>query len=383
MTTAIRPESNAADPPAGRDTGMDRQADLESLRSEARRKILESKQAIPFARLFNGLGRPFRPNSLGYLLSNIILLNVILLGPAALMALAIGEFERIDRLIVPGVMAIEVLIAGAIVAHLVIQFMLDDLAGQVVGQIDNADDLAKLPLWLQQSWSTRSVTSFVAIVCPLSVALFVAGFSAPIRQFAGLGFTLASVLAALLAGLLYYAAAWAFRVVASLKAYRYDMNAMLPADSQILSDIADMVTRSIFILAAYFGVVTLLFGSGIVEPELRNVLAFPILAIGWLFIAAQFLLTRATLGAITNRAKWSTLNKIRARVNSLEATGDLSEKDTAERLLRLTGIHREVMASKTNTLDLKTFATLTSQLMLPLLGLLLGNLDKILALLRR
>ena len=268
-------------------------------------------------------------------------------------------------------------------AHIVIQFMFDDLANQVVGQINNAEDLSKLSLWLKQSWSTRSVASFVAIVCPISVALFVAGFSAPIRQFAGVGFTFASVLAALLAGVLYYAAVWAFRVVASLKDYHYEMNAIAPADSQILSDVSDMVTRSIFILAAYFGSVTLVFGSSLVEPELRNVLAFPILVIGWAFIAAQFLLTRATLGAITNRAKWATLNKIRARVNALEATGDLSEKDTAERLLRLAGIHKEVMASKTNTLDLKTFATLTSQLMLPLLGLVLANLDKILALLRR
>lgn len=160
--------------------------------------------------------------------------------------------------------------------------------------------------------------------------------------------------------MLYYAAVWAFRVVASLKDYHYEMNAIAPADSQILSDVSDMVTRSIFILAAYFGSVTLVFGSSLVSPELRNVLAFPILVIGWAFIAAQFLLTRATLGAITNRAKWATLNKIRARVNALEAT--VSEKDTAERLLRLAGIHKEVMASKTNTLDLKTFATLTSQL---------------------
>ena len=382
MTTAIHPESIGTDSPAGRETANEPLADLESHRSEARRRILDLKSGTPFARLFNGLGRA-KPGSPGYWLSNVVLLNLILLGPAALIALATQESERINRLIVPGVMAIEVLIAGAIVAHIVIQFMFDDLANQVVGQINNAEDLSKLSLWLKQSWSTRSVASFVAIVCPISVALFVAGFSAPIRQFAGVGFTFASVLAALLAGVLYYAAVWAFRVVASLKDYHYEMNAIAPADSQILSDVSDMVTRSIFILAAYFGSVTLVFGSSLVEPELRNVLAFPILVIGWAFIAAQFLLTRATLGAITNRAKWATLNKIRARVNALEATGDLSEKDTAERLLRLAGIHKEVMASKTNTLDLKTFATLTSQLMLPLLGLVLANLDKILALLRR
>jgi len=59
----------------------------------------------------------------------------------------------------------------------------------------------------------------------------------------------------------------------------------------------------------------------------------------------------------------------------------LSDKETAERLLRLADIHRQIMASKTNTFDLKSLSNLFSQLMLPLLGLLLGNLDKISALL--
>jgi len=49
----------------------------------------------------------------------------------------------------------------------------------------------------------------------------------------------------------------------------------------------------------------------------------------------------------------------------------------------LADIHKQIMASKTNTLDLKSVSTLFSQLMLPLLGLLLGNLDKVLKLLQK
>ena len=134
-------------------------------------------------------------------------------------------------------------------------------------------------------------------------------------------------------------------------------------------------------LAAYEATITLVNTSSLVDQQARVIFSLPFIGIGWTVIITQFLLTRSTLGAITNRAKWVTLNRIRTNINALEATGDLSDKDTAERLFRLADIHKQIMASKTNTLDLKSVSTLISQLMLPLLGLLLGNLDKLLKLL--
>ena len=91
---------------------------------------------------------------------------------------------------------------------------------------------------------------------------------------------------------------------------------------------------------------------------------------------AQFVVTRATIGKIVNREKWKTLNKIQARINAVETTGDLSEKETAERLLRLVDMHGRIMASRANPSDWKSVSAFISQLMLPLLGLLLGYLDK-------
>ena len=61
---------------------------------------------------------------------------------------------------------------------------------------------------------------------------------------------------------------------------------------------------------------------------------------------------------------------------------DLSEKESAEKLLRLTEIYERIAISKSNRFDLKSLSTFVSQLMLPLLGLLLGNLEKVSALLR-
>ena len=103
----------------------------------------------------------------------------------------------------------------------------------------------------------------------------------------------------------------------------------------------------------------------------------------WIIILTQFFLIQSTRGKIVKNAKWKTLNKIQAKINAVEATGDLSDKETAERLLRLADIHRQIRASRTNTFDFRSLSTLFSQLMLPLLGLLLGNLDSVLALLKK
>lgn len=122
--------------------------------------------------------------------------------------------------------------------------------------------------------------------------------------------------------------------------------------------------------------------SRLVEEGSRNILGWPFLFATWIVIIFQFLLTRSTMKAITNRTKWKTLNHLRDQINVIESTGDLTDKDTAERLFRLADIHKQVMASKTSTLDFKSVSTLFSQLMLPLLGLLLGNMDKVLGLFR-
>jgi hypothetical protein len=160
------------------------------------------------------------------------------------------------------------------------------------------------------------------------------------------------------------------------------MNSFSPADSEILHDISDILAKAIYTIVAYTTVTTLIITSSLVDQKIRLMFSYPLLVVVWIIIIAQFLLTRSTLGTITNQAKWKTLKRIRTNINAIEATGDLSDKDTAERLFRLADIHKQIMASKTNTFDLKSLSTLFSQLMLPLLGLLLGNLDKLLNLLR-
>lgn len=359
---------------------MGSDSELIQKRQEVKAEILGLKEQIPSAQLFNQLGKTFKHNSAAYWLSNIVLLNIILIGPSILIGLLFGDIDKIVLFRIEGVMATELMIAGMIAGYFAIHAIFDDLANRIIDNITNADDLLKLLNWLKQTWSMQNVLAFALPFALLWALLSVGSTSFYIHYFVGFGFSLWVSLVGLLAGLLFYVPFWSSLVSFNLRKYRYEMNSFSPADSEIVSDISIMLTSNIYALSASTAVITLFATSKLVNQQLRDTFSIPLLIIAWAIIIAQFIITRSTLGAITNREKWKTLNRIQTKINALEATGDLSEKDTAERLFRLADIHKQIMASKTNTLDLKSFSTLFSQLMLPLLGLLLGNLDKVLKL---
>ena len=358
------------------------ESELTQKRREIMQEILVLKEQIPSARILNGLGKPFKRNNLGYWLANIVLLNLILLIPWGLVGLALSEIKRTIPIFVPIMLAVETAVFGLVVAHIALQNLLDDLANRIVEKISNADDLSKMLLWLQQTWSVQSVLSYALPFGLIWLSLGVPSLNAPIHQFIGFGLSLSTFLVGLLAGIAGYIYIWTCLFVSHLKEHQYEMNVFSPADSEILSDISEILTKAIYTLAGLIAVLTLLVTSNMVDERSRVIFSVPMLVFAWTVILIQFMLTRSTLSAITNRAKWATLNRIRTKINTIEAAGDLSDKDTAERLLRLADIHKQIMASQTKTLDMKSFSTLFSQLMLPLLGLLLGNLDKLSKLLR-
>ena len=362
---------------------MSTESELMQKRREVREEILALKEQIPTARIFNRLGKAFRPESLGYWLSSIGLLHLFLIGPVLLIVLLFKEIEKLILFIKYPITATELVIFGLVITHVAAQFTLDDIANRIVEKISNANDLSKLILWLKQTWSLQRVFEFALPFCLLWTSLGTVLGNVLIDQFAGFGYLFWCVADGLLAGIMLYISLWVSLFVSKLEEYQYDMNTFSPAESEILGIISDLLTKNIYLIAGYTSIVSLLSVSSLFNTQSKVLFSFPILIIAWAIILVQFLLTRSTLRAITNRAKWKTLNRIKEKINAIEATGDLSDKDTAERLFRLGDIHKQIMASNTKTFDLKSVTTLFSQLMLPLLGLLLGNLDRVLDLLQK
>ena len=361
---------------------MAKETTLELKRREVREEILALREKIPSARILNFFGKAFKTKSLGYWLSNFVALNVIALSPWLLIGLAVDELVSNKHLWIPGIIAIEESISSIFLAHVITLNVFDDITNKIITKINNSEDLVKVKQWLRISWSKQNVFRLVLVWIFTWISLGPIGFSVVYHNFVGFGFLLTSVIVGAIVGMAFYSVVWVVWLVINLKNYQYQLNNFSPAASEIISNITDMLTKCIYSLAAFFACITLVNTSNLIDSPIKVLFSLPFLLISWISIIVQFFVTRSTIAKIVNDAKWKTLNKIQVRINSIEAKGDLTDKETAEKLLRIADIHNQIMASKTQIFDLRSVSTLFSQLMLPLLGLLLGNLDKILDLLR-
>jgi hypothetical protein len=365
---------------------MAKESEIMRKRREAREAILALKDQIPSAKILNLFGRFFARNATNrtviYWVSNFVILHLLMYGLWIALALVINELEEKTYLWKAAVLAAEMQIIGLILNYHLIRRFLDSIADQIVAKINNVDDLSRFVAWLSNSLSATYVILFTLGLELIWTSLGVGAISIVYNDFVGYGFSLAVIFIGVIAGVALHGVYWDNFLIFNLRTYQYELNAFSPADSEIISDITDICNVQLYGLALYFAFYNLFSATGLVESKIRLVFAIPFFIIIWVTIFSQFLAARTTLGHIINKAKWKTLNKIQIHINSIEATNELSEKEASEKLLRLADIHRRVMASKSNIFDLKSISTFFSQLMLPLLGLLLGNLDKILELLR-
>jgi hypothetical protein len=167
-----------------------------------------------------------------------------------------------------------------------------------------------------------------------------------------------------------------------LKTFRYDLNTFTPANSEIISNLTNMLNKIIYFTGSYFAVLTLVVASGLFGSLINETFALPLNVLGWTIIIVQFIVNRSTVNGIIERERWESLNKIQLQINNIYRAEDLSNKDVSERLLRLADLHERIRSNHAGSFDFKSILSLFSQLMLPLLGLLLGNMDKILNLLK-
>ena len=351
--------------------------ELEEKRRRAGDDILALREVIPSTMLLDQLGKAYKRGSWGYWISIVLFLNVIILGPWLLIGLSRKELEWTRYLWVSGSMAVEFVIAGFILAHLETCRVLEDIPALIIPRLLDGCELPALGDWLRNSLSIRGMAPFVLCVWLVWVAVGVAGQSLVHRQFVGLGFSLTVLLEGLLAALALYSVFWISRLAYQLRRYRYELNWFSPVSSQVLRNITALIKKRAYAFSLYFAAFMLTSSTSLVDRNSKLVFVLPAFLIIWTIMIAQYLITRSTTASIVDREKWKTLNTLAGKINQIDPAGDLAEKDTAERLLRLGEIHRQVLASKTSTFDLNSIATLLGQLMLPILGLLLGNLDKV------
>jgi len=362
---------------------MAKQTALELKRREVREEILAMKEKIPTAIMFNFFGGAFKKESLGYWLSNFIALNLIAFAPWILIGLLLNELVSNRYLWYPGSVVIVYFVLSLLLVHILTTNIFKEISNQIIPKVNEPADLEKFLQWFKSSWSAQVVLRFVIIMAAVWSLLGLGGISVAYHHFVGVGFSITTIITGVLAGISLYAAFWIGWLGLELKECHYELNAFSPLKSEVIHDISNILTKRVYLLAAYVAIGNMIGSTALTERSLTLVFSLPVALFVWVIIITLFLIIRLTLVTIVNQAKWKTLNKLELQINSIEAKGDLSDQATAEKILRLADIHERIMATETRIFDIRSLSTLFSQLMLPLLGLLLGNIDQVLALFKK
>jgi hypothetical protein len=160
--------------------------------------------------------------------------------------------------------------------------------------------------------------------------------------------------------------------------YHLKLHTADPGNSEVISRLARLFSNLAYLAAIYaaFFVFVIVFSSGLLI-QLILVLIFSL----WIPLTLMFVLYQSSLSSIIRRSKWKTLNEIQAKIEKMHALEKLGEKETMETINRLMDYYDRIKSTRNSRIDLEAVLHLINSLLLPLLALVLGNIDKILALL--
>jgi len=363
----------------------EQEASLIQQRAELKQIINEGLDKIFPAYFYRGLGRAlakmFHLKKQPHWSISAFLLCVLTYVPGLLVAFATKEiyqwkfFEWISH-----VSALNLYLAS-VVAHLnMVYNILPGIRDNIVDSIQSTGDLSRLEKWLNSMWSTsRQVTFLIwfGLLYGVSIVLIA---NIAVGRFIGAVFTISTFLFSVPLAMAIYFILYILTLPSELADYQLDLYESDPANSEVIQRLVYLLNIYIYYVAGYMAVGTL-FGALVSE------LSFSIwyfIILGWVPTITQFLANQYAIRKIIISAKWRNLNRLQAQIRELQSNNLTSAPDTTlVRLNQLMDLHDRISARPNSALNWGTGLSFLNQLMLPLLGLLLGNIDKFLKLLAR
>jgi len=241
------------------------------------------------------------------------------------------------------------------------------------------ESLDKFEKWLSPMWSVSNWLIFI-MGTGLVYAFWVTILEIrAVGRFVGIGFIVSNFLfgATLCMALYVILRMLTFPIeLANYQLYIYESD---PANSEVIQRLIYILNVYIYIVAGYCAIGTLIVT---LIPEVSWIIWLFIVA-GWAPTIIQSLVNQYAIRKIIIGAKWQNLNRLQTRISELQndVLADASDK-TIVQLNQLMDLHDRISKKPNSALNWGNGLSFLNQLMLPLLGLLLGNIDKLLNLLQ-
>ena len=340
---------------------------------ENTRKILANPESTLPARIFSTTGRIVckitrRKEPLPWQYNFAVLALVVQL-PTLFISLLLNETPQWNKLGFLWMGYLELGLFASVLAHVAVFYVYKNMNMYVVDTIQKKDDLIDLQKVFARVGSLKNsiiFTAFFTLFWCISFSWFLSDY---INQFIGIGLLVGTIIFGLLTGPAVYLEGCYYFFITHLGNYSYVLNETSPAHSQAIYRISRIITVLIYSIAVFiaFATMAVSFNTGAV------VLA---VLIGWIPTIVYFFASQLAIGQIVTIAKWKTLNRIQEQIRSLN-NSDITNKDNIEAINRLMDYHERIRSTPNSTLNIRTSLNFLNQLALPIVGLLLANIDKV------
>jgi len=359
-------------------------------REELKRRLAAGEYKTLVDVLFDWMSRVIQkitrnPHPVSPWINSIILFSLVfvpvftamfLMGdiPAFIMQMATFPQGTLLLMLLLGYLTSLIMVVGNLFIHRVFAVFHDSVL-DTIESIVTLDDFTN---WLA-SVCNRKLHFIVSLIGGVLSGIYVVyiykitfGQSLPISI--DTGFILFYVVFFVFLYLLFYTAVLSVRV----GQYHLKLHTADPGNSEVISRLTRLFSNLVYLAAIYaaFFVFVIAFIGLLIQFIMLLILLL------WIPLTIVFVLYQSSLSSIIRRSKWKTLNEIQIKIEKLHASAKLGEKDTMETINRLMDYYDRIKSTRSSRIDLGAVLNLINSLLLPLLALLLGNIDKILALLK-
>lgn len=305
---------------------------------------------------------------------NLVILALIIQLPTLAISNILRESEQWAILGFAWMVYIELGLFATMLAHISVLYVYKRMNMFVVDKIQLEENLKDLQQVLARVGSIKNTMYFTLAFTIFWCISFSLVSSIYINKFIGYGLLSGTIIFGLLTGPAIYLEGCYFLFITHIGSYSYELNETAPAHSEVIQRIAKIITVLLYSFAIFIA-----FSTAAVASNLGAVVL--VILIGWIPTIVYFLGSQVSIGRIITSAKWKTLNRIKDQINFLN-NGDITEKDDIDTIKRLMDYHERIRATPNSTFTVGTGLNFLNQLALPLLGLLLANIDKVIQLFR-
>lgn len=300
---------------------------------------------------------------------NVIALALVVQLPTLLLAIVYKEKAQMQVLGPIWMVYIELGLSATILAYLDVDYLYKNLDKYILRTIDRERDLDDLGQILSRASSVKHALYFMFFFTPFWCVAFSWANTVFLGQFIGIGLTVGTIVFGILVSPALYMLGWVFLLTRHLGSYVYELNDTSPAHSEVIQRLSNIFSSLLYSIAVFIAFATLTVANNLYS-------VFLAILIGWAPLTVYFINSQIAISKIITNAKWKTLARIQNQIKELNA-GNLADPKKLEAINALMSFYDRVRATPNSTFSVGTGLNFFSQLALPLLGLLLANIDSL------